>query len=497
MKTTLVQLEPHDNLISIRDRMDWAKTPRVLLVWPSKGRVGIRPLDLALLRRHAAGQGAQLGLVTREGAMRAAAKELGIACFSSVKEAQKQPWPNEDLRTIRPARRFARFDLRMARQTLPHPDLFATWRKPLLRVGVFTLGVLSLLMLVLVLIPSAEIHLTPPEQTQSVLISINPDPDVRVAQISGAVPVQTLTVVLTANGTALGTGQLTVPDQSARGIVRLTNRSRAPVTIPAQTVLLTRSDPPIAFITLEAVELPAGKKSSIEVPIQAVEPGSRSNVPAGAVSAFEGTLGLLVEVTNPAPVTGGSDKTVPTPTEIDFTFLRARLLANLEREARAHFQAQLTEKDVLLPSSLKLERIFNEAAFPAPGQPGEKLSLTFNAEFRMSYVRASDLQQVALLVLDASLPAGSQPMNGTLTWQTLLPMVETSSGIRWQVQAERKIRATLQNDQVIALVAGQTAHNATALLTQRLGLSQPPDIHIRPAWWPWLPFLPMQIKVIG
>ena len=53
MKTQVIHLDPHDDLISIRDRMAWAKTPRILLVWPKRGRVGVRPLDLTLLRRHA------------------------------------------------------------------------------------------------------------------------------------------------------------------------------------------------------------------------------------------------------------------------------------------------------------------------------------------------------------------------------------------------------------------------------------------------------------
>lgn len=496
MKTTLLQLEPHDDLVSIRDRMDWAKTPRVLLVWPKKGRVGIRPLDLALLRRHAAGLGAQLGLVTREGEIRAAARELGIPCFRNVKDAQKKPWPN-DLLAVRPARRFPRADLRAARQELPHADPFETRRNPLLRLGTFALGVLALLVVMLVFIPSAEIRLTPPEQPQRAIISVSAAPDVRSAQLSGAVPMQRLTQTLEIDGTALGTGQLTIPDQAARGIARFTNRSRAPVIIPAQTILLTRSNPPVAFVTVEQAEVPAGKKPSVEVPIQAVEAGSRGNVPAGAVSAFEGPLGLSVEVTNPLPITGGSDKTIATPTQIDFDFLRSRLLADLERSARARFAAQVTGRDVLLPSTFKLERVFDETAFPAPGQPGEKLSLAFKAEFSVAYVRAADLETLAGLVLDASLPPGAIPLPGTLTWQSQPPLEETASGVRWQMLAERQTRPSIEAGQVISLAAGQTARRATNLLTETFGLTETPQIRIRPAWWPWLPFLPMQIKVMG
>lgn len=494
MKTTLLQLEAHDDLVSIRDRMDWAKTPRVLLAWPPKGKVGIRPLDLALLRRHAAGLGAQLGLVTRAGEMRASARELGIPCFRSVKDAQKKPWPESNLR---PTRRFPRLDLRAVRENLRPPSLFDAQRSPLTRLGTFALGVLALLALMLVFIPSAEIRITPPEQPQRVLISVRAAPDVRAAQLSGAVPMQKLTQTLEIDGTALGTGQLTVPDQTARGIARFTNLTRATVIIPAQTVLLTRSDPPVAFVTVEEAEVAAGKKAAIEIPIRAAQAGSRGNVPAGAVSAFEGALGLSVEVTNLQPVTGGSDKTIATPSEADFDFLRSRLLADLERSARARFAAQVTGRDVLLPSTFKLERVFDEMAFPAPDQPGEKLSLSFKAEFSISYVRAADLETLAGLVLDASLPPGSLPSPGTLTWQSLPPLVETPSGIRWQARAERQARQAIESGQVISLVTGQTARRAGSLLVETFGLAETPQINIRPVWWPWLPFLPMQIKVAG
>ncbi|GAB4494906.1 MAG: hypothetical protein Fur0016_24490 [Anaerolineales bacterium] len=496
MKTTLLQLEPHDDLVSIRDRMDWAKTPRVLLVWPKRGRVGVRPLDLALLRRHAAGLGAQLGLVTRVGEMRAAAAALGIPCFRNVKDAQKKPWP-DDLLAVRPMRRFPRSDLRAAREALPHLNPLEIRRKPLLRLGAFALGVLSLLAVMLVFIPSAEIRLTPPEQPQRVVLSVSAAPDVKTVQLFGAVPMQRLAQTLEIDGTALGTGQLTVPDQTAQGMVQLTNRTRATVIVPAQTVLLTRTDPPVAFVTVEQAEIPAGKKTSVNIPVQAVQAGSRGNVPAGAVSAFEGPLGLSVEVTNLQPITGGSDKTLTTPTPADFDFLRARLLADLERSARARFAAQVTGQDVLLPSTFQLERVFDETAFPAPGQPGEKLSLAFKAEFSMSYVRAADLERLAGLALDASLPPGSLPVPETLTWQSQPPLLETASGVRWQVRAERQVRPAIDSGQVISLVTGQTARRAGGLLMQTFGLVESPQIRIRPGWWPWLPFLPMQIRVAG
>ena len=65
MKTQIITLESHDDLISVRDRLSWAKTPRILLVWPKYEKVTLRQVDLKVLQRHASSLGAQLGLVTR------------------------------------------------------------------------------------------------------------------------------------------------------------------------------------------------------------------------------------------------------------------------------------------------------------------------------------------------------------------------------------------------------------------------------------------------
>src|SRR5688500_20307884 len=84
MRTQIITLESHDDLISVRDRMSWAKTPRILLVWPKYEKVTLRQVDLKVLQRHALSLGAQLGLVTRARRVRADAEALKIPVFEST-----------------------------------------------------------------------------------------------------------------------------------------------------------------------------------------------------------------------------------------------------------------------------------------------------------------------------------------------------------------------------------------------------------------------------
>ena len=89
MKTQIITLESHDDLISVRDRMSWAKTQRILLVWPKYEKVTLRQVDLKVLQRHALSLGAQLGLVTRARRVRQDAEALKIPVFESTGQAQR------------------------------------------------------------------------------------------------------------------------------------------------------------------------------------------------------------------------------------------------------------------------------------------------------------------------------------------------------------------------------------------------------------------------
>ena len=93
MKTQIITLESHDDLISVRDRMSWGKSPRILLVWPKFERVTLRPVDLRVLQSHARTLGAELGLVTRIPNVQRDALGFGIPVFGTTAEAQRQAWP--------------------------------------------------------------------------------------------------------------------------------------------------------------------------------------------------------------------------------------------------------------------------------------------------------------------------------------------------------------------------------------------------------------------
>ena len=493
MKTQVIQLVEHDDLISIRDRMAWAKTPRILLVWPRHGSVGVSPLDLTLLRRHAATLGAELGLVTRKREIRAAARKLGLSVFSRTLDAQKKPWHEKV--PVRPQRRFPRADLRAMRTALPGAELFGFTSNPVRRVAVFAAGVLALLMLVLVFIPSAEISITRPEQKQTLVLPVSASPDVKDVQISGVVPARRMTLAVTASGTALATGSIFIPGQSAAGLVVFTNLTASSVIVPAGTILRTSSTPPVKFATTEKVDVPAGKGGTSSVQVRAAAAGIGGNIDSGQITAFDGPLGSKLIVKNPEAFSGGTQTRTAVATAADRDALRKSLLAGLERQALDQFSNQAGAGDVLFPDSLEQTRVLEEQFDPPEGETGASLALTLQVEYSLSYAAEADLSLLAQQVLNASIQNGFSPIKSTLETRQISPLESAQGVMRWQMQFERGVRPELDAAQVIALAQGLTVRAAAGRLTGFYGLVEAPRIVVHPGWWPWLPLLPFRIAV--
>jgi len=68
VKEQIIQLEPHDDVISARDKLGWVRAPRVLLILPDDPTQPIlqRKLDLLILQREATRKRSQLAIITRD-----------------------------------------------------------------------------------------------------------------------------------------------------------------------------------------------------------------------------------------------------------------------------------------------------------------------------------------------------------------------------------------------------------------------------------------------
>ena len=493
MKTQIITLESHDDLISVRDRLSWAKTPRILLVWPKFEKVTLRQVDLKILQRHALALGAQLGLVTRTRQVRADAEALGIPVFESTGEAQRLSWPKMRRRKWR--RKKPEQSLREKREQVSVGVGAETWMShPVTRIAAFSVGVLSVLAIVALFIPRAQVNLKSVTDMQTVELTVNADPSVDAVFITGNIPAREKRITVDGVETITVTGEGSVPQAKARGTVEFRNLTQQAIAVPSGTVVSTGD---IRFVTTEEGEVDAGVGKTLSLPIVAVEGGLAGNVEAETIHTIEGRLGLSVSATNPDPTTGGREFSSVQATDQDRTRLKALLMKNLEETAREKFSDELNSGDLLFENTLKSTQILSEKYDPPPGGVGTKLTLTLQAEFIALYASASDLTELATLAMNASLPPGFTPISSAVTVKPLMnPIPDEGGTLHWSMRAEREIIQSFDAIYITQLVQGLGISKARSNLERNLPSSSAPKIELSPSWWRWVPMLPFRIEVI-
>ena len=492
MKTKIITLESHDDLISVRDRMSWAKTPRILLVWPKYEKVTLRLVDLKVLQRHATSLGAQLGLVTRARRVRADAEELQIPVFESTGQAQRVSWPrprrHRRILWHAPAK-----DLREQRDQLPAPE--DAWRAhPVVRVVSFLVGVFAVLTLVALFIPRAHITLTPVSKTQSIVLPVTASPEIETVFITGNIPAREKRVIVEGTQTVIVTGEAAVPQSKAKGTVEFRNLTQQSVSVPAGTVV--RNDEGIRFVTTDAGEVDAGVGKTLELPIEAVEGGVDANLDAETIDAIEGRLGLSLSVTNPKPTTGGRELPSVQASDADRERAKDLLVQSLEEEARQKFAEELDSGNLLFDQTIQVAQTLREEYDPPAGAAATTLTLTMQVEYSALYADASDVTRLASLALNASLPPGFSAASEALTVEPVsTPTLKKDGSAKWTVRAERKIIQQINTAQVTQMLQGIAVRNAEPQLQKSLPLASKPDVKLNPSWWPWMPIVPFRITV--
>ncbi len=508
MKTQILRLEPHDDIISARDKMGWGQTGRVLLVWPKHGRVLARQLDLVLVQRHAHTLGVQLGLVTTDREVKSNARECGIPVFRDLNKAQRSTWrvPRRRRRpTLRPATpEFLRLENPETTSDERTPDPSTLRRLPApspelstpIRLGLFILGICAMLSIAAILLPGARISLSPQTKPQYQSLAIKASSEVTAPSISGAIPARLLKVVVEGRDSLRSSGTTSLPDQPASGDLLFTNLTDQPISISKGTVVRTLGKNLARFTTVRAANIPAGPGQTVILNAKALTLGTAGNLPAGSLVAIEGPLGPNLTVTNPRATTGGSNRAIPAPTGLDYEQLATRLKTSLTQTALTELQSQLKTGDLLLTSVPSLTKVIEETFQPAEIQPADQLQLSLRLEFQALAAAEEDLNAMAAAILDANLPSGYLAVPGTLKVENLTDpvMSDTTTG-RWQIFIQRRTQAHITPDQAVQLALGLAPELARQRLEAGLPLGESAQVSLTPYWWPRIPLVPFRITV--
>ncbi len=474
--------------------MSWAKTPRILLVVPKFEKVTLKQADFKILQRHASTLGAQLGIVTRVRHVRVDAEELGIAVFESAVEAQRVVWPQVPQKRL--TRRPPAKNLRAKREQVQIRE--EAWRAhPVTRLAAFTVGVFSVLAIVALFIPRAQVRLKPVTETQSIVLPVVASETTESVFVTGNIPAREKRIILDGVQTVIVTGEGTVPQSKARGVAVFRNLTSDAVTIPEGTIVEAARDALVQFVTLEEGVVDAGVGETVEIPVEAVEPGVIGNLPEDSLIVIRGGLGLSLSVTNPEPTSGGRERSSVQASDADRARAKALLMKTLDEDARLEFLNDVDAGDVLVDETISISQILLEEYDPPAGAAGTTLTLTMQVEYSARFASASDLTQLASLALNASLPSGFRAASDAVTIESVgEPVLDEAGSARWQIRAERQIVQSVDPAQITYFIRGLNVDQARLRLERSFEWESKPFIAMFPSWWQWIPLLPFRIEVV-
>jgi hypothetical protein len=493
MKTYIIRLLDFDSYATAREKLSWSRSQRTLLVWPDNHRTIIKKVELILLLRYSQALGTHLAVVSHDAEVVGNSRELGIAVFSTVREAQRKTWKTDPKKGIfrNRYRHWVGKKFQLFQKTGISRKPYPGQSKSSLILCV--LGVTAFLTLMMIFIPSAEIQLDIQEEEQQLNISVWASPETRSPNISGGMPARQVSIIREGTESSQASGSMVLPLSSARGSIVILNLTDNPIEVPAGTVVMTLGDPPHRFITENGVSLTEKRDATENVAIKAVNPGKGGNIEPGEIKAVEGPLGLLLRVENPDATTGGTDRYVKTPSNEDYQRLREKMMIDLMDTAVNGLLIDLQPGEKIIEGTVRLKKVLEEIVTPAVGQAGDLMTVTLRAEIDAWIFNENDLLLVATMAMNANLQDEFQPIDE--------PKISSYSNIAiqnrqvgWDVLAVRNIRPRVNKRDLALAIIGRPPDEVRRRLVENIPLENPAEIIIKPSFWPFLPALPYQIQ---
>lgn len=491
MKTTIIKVDLSDDIQSIRDRIAWSNSQRVLLIIPRKKVAFPDERGLVLLFRAAEANGAQLGLVTGQPNRREFARRIGVSVFHSVAQAEREVWVEPPQPIYIPPRVAAESITEMRKKVPAESKGFTPAR--ISKSTVIIASAIIFLVVILLILPSATLVIYPETQLQEQVVEIHAVTTAGQNSLSGIISAQKRTFTLTGEMSAQSSGSVAVGKTRAIGEVLVTNLTNQEIVLPEGTGFSTGAPDQQKFISTQEVIIP-GRGYAVTIPIKAVLAGEVGNVAAGEIVLIEGPAGSSLRVTNDTPTSGGSSVNLPAPSEEDFDRLTAQLLDDLSGRAleQSMFNSAVDRKPIL--ESLMLDELIASDRGNPAGEPADTLSLNITAQFSVLYYDPVALDELLNAVMDLSMPAGFQAAKSDMTVEKIgdLEVIGTDEAA-WKVIIRRQVVKSYSQQDLRKMIKGRSFEQAVAIVNREIPHVRSAEIRSFLGWWPYIPVLLEQI----
>ena len=516
MRLQIIQLEPYDDVVSVRDRLSFIRADRVLLVWPAPVNrsaaddlppILTRKLDLVLTQRAASQNGLRLALVTHDPQVIAEASKLNLSVFQSVDDGSRIRWKrpysqvfaNRSRRTetsdpyelLEAARRVGR-----QRQITPAQRR----RTQVIRIAAAVILTVTLLGGAYTVLPAATVRIYPAHDQLTTTVKLTADPTLIVENVdTGHVPANLAKDILIERQATLSTsGMLDVPNTVASGIVIFSNPTSKAVNVPKGTVVTTLSAVDAArFQTTADAVIDAS--SSAEVTIQATvdSAGPIGNIEANLITGIEGGLNGVLSVHNPNATQGGTLRSQKVVTTTDQNKLLALVRQQIVTTAVADIS--LSQDQFIVPGSIRiLEERPEWTTFSAfAGDAADSLTLTLKARIQALIVDQSGARKAAYVNLARQLGTRQIVVESVNYQLGRVDPINSAGQATFLMTASAEAISPIDPDTARSQIAGLTVNDAQTVLGQTwlLDPQRAPTFNIQPAFLARLPLLPVRINV--
>lgn len=502
MTKQIVVLEPEDDRVSIRDRLDRVDAESVLIVLPAINEPIRDRLGLTLIQRQASRLGFEVALVTTNPGIAAEARDLGIPVFPSAEIGEtsewRWPWRPGGRRepTAAPPGPDPEDLTEMHRRSRPRPA-WQEWLGRFWGIVIFVFVMVALAVGAAYVVPSAVVVLRPDTRELSTTMMVVGDPELETADYAGArVPSRLLRVEVGWRGSAATTGTTDIPDAPATGTVVFVNQQVTPVTVPVGTVVRTSTGATIRFRTTGPVDVPGAIGATAEAPIVAADPGPLGNVDANLINQIDGALALRLNVRNLDPTTGGGIRQTKAVTQADLDRLRGQVTQQLFQLAKAEMPNWMTPSEFLAEGSLSLYMVMEEDYSRYVGERADSVDLEMSALVQGFVVDDSEGYGVVYTVL-----ADETPLGYRLLPEDIVPRrgevlgVDEEGRVTFLMQGQARIAAEIDQGLITERIRGQRLEAARAWIARNVPIQGEPAIEVWPAWFGRLPYLAIRISV--
>ena len=458
----LIFLDTDDDLGTVRAKLESSPADEIFLVVPRRAATLRTPLEYRILARMAHELSTDVAIVSGDGNRRHLARQEGFRTRRSYRGVRH-------LAEAAGAPRSWRIGVP---DWLPLPSLTA-----LLVLGALAALVAAAL---LVALPIMRVSVTPASETVRRDVEIVVDPTQRTADPArGVLPGEALQYRFEVSGSVPTSGERNVGSDAARGEVVFANNTGSPVTLPARAPIVARNG--ARFLTDAEVRVPPYNYNT-RAGVTAEQKGTAGNIGANQVANTDPPIPGLT-VSNPRPMTGGSDRPGKVVAAADQARLKEQLLQRAREQALAEFQARGGAAKSVPSETLQI-RVENENYQPSVEAEAVQLSGSIAAS---ATAVAWDNQALNTLVQRMILGGFGSEYELPLDLLRLPPpevLEFQNQRAKVRLRAEALVVRSVDPDPIEERLRGKSSNEARGLLESFPGLAGTPRVEISPNWAP-------------